>query len=128
VGGEGAGQAAGFNWAELVVVADQDEFGVGRLDCVDQGGEVGGGQHGGLVHDHHFARPESAVSVAVAVGVVEELGHGVGGDPCFFGQDAGRDGGDGQAPHQGAVDGPGGAGGADHAGLAGAGRADHADD
>src|SRR5581483_7920140 len=108
-----AEQAPGFDGAELAVVTDQDEFGVGRLDHVDQGSEIGAGQHGGLVHHHDLPGTKPAGRIAPAVGVVEEFGHGVGRDPRLFGQHAGGDGRHSQAPDGVAFPGPGVPGGAD---------------
>jgi hypothetical protein len=54
VSDEQAEQTAGFDGAELAMVADEDELGVGRLDRFDEGGEVRGRKHRGLVHNHNL--------------------------------------------------------------------------
>ena len=129
VGDQEAEEAAGFDGAELAVVADEDELGVGRLDRLDQGGEIGGGQHGGLVDDHDFPGAEPAGGVAPPRRASwRNLATVSAGIPASSARTPGRHGRDGQAPDGGAFGRPGVPGGRDHAGLAGAGRPDHADE
>ena len=49
--GEGGEHAAGFDRGELVVVTDQDDFGVGVAGVVEEPGEFAGADHGGFVDD-----------------------------------------------------------------------------
>ena len=50
---EGAEAAAGLDGGELAVVADQHHLGPRPLGMAEQGGELAGGDHGGLVHHQH---------------------------------------------------------------------------
>ena len=50
---EGAEAAAGGDGGELAVVADQHHLRPGPLGMAEQGGELAGGDHGGLVHHQH---------------------------------------------------------------------------
>jgi hypothetical protein len=47
---QGAEAAAGLDRGELAVVADQHHLGARPLRMLQQGGELAGGDHGGLVH------------------------------------------------------------------------------
>ena len=54
--GEGGEHAAGgADGAELLVVADQDEFGAVAGDELDEAIEVSGGEHAGFVDDEDVA-------------------------------------------------------------------------
>ena len=114
VGDQEAEQAAGFDGAELAVIPDQDEFGVGGFHRFDQGGEVRGGQHGGLVDDHDLTPAELGGGITALAAPVEELGDRLGGNPGFFGQHPSRHGRNGQASQLGPVVRPGVPSGAKH--------------
>ena len=66
-GGESAEEAgegaAGFDLGELVVVADEDDFGVGGAGVVEEAGESAGVDHGGFVDDEHACARESSLFV-----------------------------------------------------------------
>ena len=114
IGHQEAEQAAGFDGAELAVIPDQDEFGVGGFHRFDQGGEVRGGQHGGLVDDHDLTPAELGGGITALAAPVEELGDRLGGNPGFFGQHPSRHGRNGQASQLGPVVRPGVPSGAKH--------------
>jgi hypothetical protein len=119
---EGAEAAAGLDGGELAVVADQHHLGARPLGVAEQGGELSGGDHGGLVHHQH--RPRIQLDPAV-LEVEQQPVDGAGVAEAFVGQ---ADGGD--AGGRGAVDLVVGQlkrlpGQAQRPGLAAAGPADH---
>ena len=71
---EGAEAAAGGDGGELAVVADQHHLGPRPLGMAEQGGELAGGDHGGLVHHQH--RP------AVQLHPATPGGRAAAGRPC----------------------------------------------
>jgi hypothetical protein len=85
VGDEELEESAGFDRAELAVVADENELGAARLDGVHQGSKIGGGHHGRLIDDQDLPGAQASVGVPVAPRLVEVLGHRVGWDPGLLG-------------------------------------------
>ncbi len=128
--GQEAEQAAGFDRAELGVVADQDQLGLRLGHQLREAREVAAGHHAGLVDHHHLPadQPPPLTGAAGAVVFEQQLGHRLGWGAGFGLQDPGRHRRHGQAPHGDAAGLPRSGGGAHAAGLAGPGRADHADD
>ena len=98
--GEGGEHAAGHaDGAELLVVADEHEFGAVAGE-VDEKIEVSGGEHAGFIDDEDVARSDRPPGgQALVVVHVEELGHGLGGHVGFAAQDVGGGGGVGEADH-----------------------------
>ena len=84
-GAEGVGKGGehptgGADGAELLVVADEHEFGAVAGDEVDEAIEVSGGEHAGFVDDEDLARGERPASGRLLVVVpVEELGDRLAG-------------------------------------------------
>jgi len=59
---ESAEGAAGFDLGELMVVADEDDFGIRGAGVIEEPSEPAGVDHAGFVEDEHGARWESLVS------------------------------------------------------------------
>jgi hypothetical protein len=115
VGGQEAEQPAGFDRAELVVVANQDQFRPGGLD---QQHQLRPGRGWRPSTPHHTRRPHYGEVYPALAGVVEESGQSLGWNARLLGQDAGRDRRGGHAPYRDAGRLPGLAGGPKGAGLA----------
>ena len=132
-----AEQPAGVDLGQLGGVADQDEAGV-VLDGVadqdeagvvlrggrQQGGQVAGADHAGLVDDEHAARGQPARRPWVLQAAQDRRDRG-GGDAGRVLELLGGQGGGGAPDHELVVVAPGGAGGGQRGGLAGPGRPDH---
>ena len=88
-GGDGGGEgAAGGDLGELVVVADEDDFGSGVTGGGDGVVEVDGAGHACFVDDHDMSWGERGVGDEAA-----EAGEGVGVDAGAFAEPAGGEGG-----------------------------------
>ncbi|HEY3144576.1 MAG TPA: hypothetical protein VGJ86_25825, partial [Acidimicrobiales bacterium] len=72
VGDNEAEQPAGLHGAELAVVPDEDQLGIGRLDHIDQLRQVGGGDHGRFIDHDHLPGTKTTGRISVVFGVVEE--------------------------------------------------------
>jgi hypothetical protein len=118
---EGAEAAAGVDWGQLPVIADQDHLGLGLVCVLQELGELAAADHAGLVDHQHRVGVQLLVS-SVEVGQ-EPVAGGHLLEPLAletYGRDPGR--GRGQEPV--AVQLPGMAGDAEGVGLARPGPAD----
>ncbi len=77
--GEEAEEPAGLDGAELGVVPDQDELGLGPVGELGEAGQVAAGDHAGLVDHHDLPTAESPAVVGRAGTIVfeQQLGDGV---------------------------------------------------
>jgi hypothetical protein len=91
---QGTEAAAGLDGGELAVVADQHHLGAGPLRMAEQGGELAGGDHGGLVDHQH--RPVVQLLPSM-LEVEQEPVDGAGLAEAFVGQADGGDPGGGAA-------------------------------
>ena len=113
---------AGVDGGELVVVADEDDFGAAGGGVVEESGEGAGADHRGFVDHQHVGGLQ--LGAAGVVELVEEAVDRLGGDPGSLFELGGGAGRERAAGHVVAGAFPGIAGGGERVGLAGSCRAD----